>query len=1110
MQRKAKIPIQRIFETLIVFRSSITNDRGLIKSPSDKIWKEISNTFGIGNISPKYLYTICKMNRGNILSKLNILQSTETTYLNNDPVPCEIDSESDACVTDKSLNFNITLSSEEWKQIHPITRTYHCGDRTQRNYQVFSNSEWTNIFAVHFWEQTKLSCPINFKRHHIFPETLSCFLKISGYCNECSSALEITADKEPLEENTRIVLQCVLKGNFDTCSSKKKRQLKGKRRSDVVSKILTERLNPSSFRQMEARKLMTFGSKEPAELPSGSVLRTAVSMEKRSKRFNDDPVVAIAIMKTLSKYQAVIKDIGYDPFYVHYWSPLEMAVYKYYVKDTIEPIISIDATGGVVKPPILTSNPTKKRVFLYSIVIQDSDLGIQCSVAHMLSAKHDNDSISYWLCRWRRDGAPLPKVIVTDQSLALIYAVVRVFTHLSSLQQYLDCCYIAVTENKREVLPQCYIRIDVAHILKLFSTWKPIKNSPKRVKDFYLLCLAQVITARSYSDVLVLLEYMFNVMFSETEGLDVNTQLPTTSERSKFFLRNKIEGTGEEFLTLLTSSDQPDSQSNEYVDNDSNEFNMNTEDGVVGNGFYNQVVAIAKRSSEVVKDEPGDHDNLQYLPSLGDMLVKQCKYLPLWSNIMITHFNVRNRNASSSGSESAFNQLKNRVFSAEKLPMRIDEFVEKHIDSIDGSLTLTAAKINSNVRGESTFENNVECGTTTNCTREDHSTEKECTTNMTSVGDEIDEVTDLRYIDSLTNDINVCEQEEILDLTNRNTAAYIVSKQTPMEYAKENWRKKPIQIKKKSKYLHGRMDMDSNFDQVQMLKNANLMEPLQFGKSRFRIADSCGLDSVLQLLACHYVDNVQFKNWVRSQLSMDKTNFWNLLVNLVQKGSAMTTYRKRTLLVKSKVSVAEEIGIPGGKVFQINLASTVKSIMRNVIPEAISLTTEIDCKACKYTQKEDLSVLGVRVNKLNGKYNVENDIKEKLSDLLNESCPCFQTNRILSLPTPLVFIEVIENLDLEEIEKNPLKTMVNPILKLKTSQIPSSVNMFNERFQLVGAIVFQGTDNNKSIGHYFSIVKRGKSFEIYDDLRSKVSMANQYQVYNVEMLIYSKFRNEDK
>lgn len=42
----------------------------------------------------------------------------------------------------------------------------------------------------------------------------------------------------------------------------------------------------------------------------------------------------------------------------------------------------------------------------------------QYGVAHMLSERHDTNSIAHWLQAWVKDGAPFPKIIVTDQSLA--------------------------------------------------------------------------------------------------------------------------------------------------------------------------------------------------------------------------------------------------------------------------------------------------------------------------------------------------------------------------------------------------------------------------------------------------------------------------------------------------------------------------------------------------------------------------------------------------------------------------------------------------------------------------------------------------------------------
>lgn len=93
----------------------------------------------------------------------------------------------------------------------------------------------------------------------------------------------------------------------------------------------------------------------------------------------------------------------------------------------------------------------------------------QYSVSHMLSKRHDNNSIYYWLIEWIRDGALCPKQIITDMSLALMAAVVRAFTQYNNLKSYISACFKLLTCAKED-LPTCFIRCDVAHIIKLITT----------------------------------------------------------------------------------------------------------------------------------------------------------------------------------------------------------------------------------------------------------------------------------------------------------------------------------------------------------------------------------------------------------------------------------------------------------------------------------------------------------------------------------------------------------------------------------------------------------------------------------------------------------------
>lgn len=72
---------------------------------------------------------------------------------------------------------------------------------------------------------------------------------------------------------------------------------------------------------------------------------------------------------------------------------------------------------------------------------------------------------------WLRSGAPNPKEVVIDSSRALLTAVVRCFTACKTVEEYADAC-------RNQLLPRCYIRIDVAHFIKLYATFlKDLSNA---------------------------------------------------------------------------------------------------------------------------------------------------------------------------------------------------------------------------------------------------------------------------------------------------------------------------------------------------------------------------------------------------------------------------------------------------------------------------------------------------------------------------------------------------------------------------------------------------------------------------------------------------------
>lgn len=99
------------------------------------------------------------------------------------------------------------------------------------------------------------------------------------------------------------------------------------------------------------------------------------------------------------------------------------------------------------------------------------------TILSMLSEQHDNISITLWLKRWLRCNVKPPKVVVCDQSLALMSALVQAFTQYSSLDQYLEICFSLIVKNDDVGIPSFYLRNDVNNFIHLVAQWGPIRSS---------------------------------------------------------------------------------------------------------------------------------------------------------------------------------------------------------------------------------------------------------------------------------------------------------------------------------------------------------------------------------------------------------------------------------------------------------------------------------------------------------------------------------------------------------------------------------------------------------------------------------------------------------
>lgn len=655
-----------------------------IPVPSASCWIEISKLLN-HQITPKHLYMIVKRNTYDVQK---IFKEESQNIIDN--IISNEESRSEDDINENTIIFNITLSVDEWKQIGPTTKTYSCKNTKclKRNYNVLEPFNWTNTIQEHFYEQTGIPCGISFKRCKVYSEG-RVFVSIFGSCPSCKSEFRGEIENEP-PEGSRVLIKCKYQGMYGDCRGEIKRRLIGRKRLELKGKLTKENMSASYIQRIEAKDKMRFGQKEPGHIPSLNALRVLKSKELQKADLHSDPVISVSILKQTSNYKSVIRDVCYDRFFIHYWSSAELNVYRQYVKRNFPSIISIDATGGVVKRPTLISGRKTSNIFLYEVVVMDNSVKRQYGVSHMLTERHDTNSISHWLLEWVKDGAPIPKIVVMDQSLALMSAAVKSFTQYTSLKMYLEVCSSWIIGCEFIPLPTTMIRNDFNHVMKLLSSWPEFKNSSYRIKNFYLRSIALLIQSKVFEEIKSLIKSIFIVALFETEGRDINTGQLNVCECNKQALKIKI----------AAIEDIPNTINNDNNENE-NEIELNECNIILDNTetsdpeYFEQIKLVYQNCINLSKKyDNGDRDNHQYNIKIAEKLLKFCRLLPCWSAVMVPYFGFGNTTQTSASSESQFNDLKNRVFKHLTLPIRIDRFLITHINSFTGTMNLVASDFN--------------------------------------------------------------------------------------------------------------------------------------------------------------------------------------------------------------------------------------------------------------------------------------------------------------------------------------------------------------------------------------------------------------------------------
>ena len=950
MPRKSLVDKSVLLQTLKYFREIFSED-GELKTASHPVWKSAcshpllmkkhivneSVASETAIFKPKQLHDYVYQNRYNLLNDLRAefgfpSMKEEISYDSSDAFSSsdnDFSEDEDVLNSKEQTIFNISIPFDEYLKMKPSLVIQKEGSCKKRR-RVLRKGAWTNILNDNFYKEYELPCAYSFKRNkvRVIRDLRKPFFFAEGHCKECKLPITVTAQNEPSYPDS---LELIIKAT-DTrgVPHHKKVCVVGSRRSEIAKELLNTA--PSNWRREKARKLMKFGQSEPPTLPSLSVCRK-IRSEAKSKEYGIPQIknvfLALQKMKYSSEYAGSIHTISFDKFFVHYWSKQQNFIYKMNAKTSYNKV-HLDATGSLVKK-IKDDRRTSNHIFLYEIVIHFENKAF--SVSQMLSESHDTATIEYWLNKWIKDTGKIPKESITDFSLALIGASCRSFNECS-ITYYLKSS-LSILRDKNIDTPQCYLRIDVAHLIKFVSKWNCYEGKSRLVRKFYIRCVALMVKCTAIRR---LEEIILNTLIlckSEACGYTEN-QETSNSEKAKLFLGNCIE------REELDSFIHDDSLETDNEDSNADEI---FEIACQSDNWFKAIIDEADLAAVSSGSEP----NPYFCPKFEKKLVNILPYCPLWTAVMKEVFQSPNTTASSAIIECDFSILKEIIMEHNKRPLRVDKFIAFHLRALSGNSNIIAASANENAY----FSNNDKI---LNDLEEEEAwrgknTKKDSMLEKISENDKDthDSYQHKKFFFAKHAEKRNVENNSKLESQNRKTETQLF---------------KP----KKSTYLTPNPNIKfvlqsptSKRETLQIIKNGNLLEPVQINGFAFKVSNACPFDAIMHSLAVICVENDKYMKCAINSTS----DFFKCLQMYIQNGVSKKLYEFRTQIL-AKIYKVEESAIITKMRF-INAVDSIGNVINKLFVDMPSATEISQCSnpACSNNKETNLKFWPINLKNFN-------------------------------------------------------------------------------------------------------------------------------------------------
>lgn len=420
------------------------------------------------------------------------------------------------------IKYSVPIQENVWNAIKPTLK------KNKRGWEYYKFSQgWCDIIYDVIWSSTqehqRIPCVINFRSSYIYKTERKYAIKIMGYCKECDNKILIRSKQNPFNvDSVKQLIFEVKTYNSKELPHQQKRRVVGPERERILQKLINSL--PSQWRNEKARLLIQNGV-EPAHLYNLECLQKIKFQARIAhigiKYFKNEFGSLQNLKHNSIEYGHIIKNIGFDKFYVFYLLPEQIDFYKDYAKYCVP--LSIDASGSVVRK-IKRPNGLSGHIFVYVIVTHIGNRIVP--LCQMLSEQHDTGHIKYWLEWWQQQVKTryVPREVVTDMAPALQNAVSLTFNRLT-YNEFIKACF-RFLQNETTILPLCWIRIDISHLIVAVTRWQCFKGKERRnFKDFYVRCVGYLSTLDDLKEISKVVNYVLLIASTKYDEQDPNVQI---------------------------------------------------------------------------------------------------------------------------------------------------------------------------------------------------------------------------------------------------------------------------------------------------------------------------------------------------------------------------------------------------------------------------------------------------------------------------------------------------------------------------------------------------------------------------------------------------------